>query len=159
METEPPRTVKIFYSYAYQDEDLRDELEQHVTLLKRTGQVITSWTPREIQPGTDWEHVSDLELNTADIILLLISQNFLNSDYCYDIEMQRALERHQAGAVRVIPIILRPVYWQRAPFGKMQALPTNGKPVTVWPDREEVWLDVVQALSRVVEELQQRKHA
>jgi hypothetical protein len=85
-------------------------------------------------------------LETADIILLLISANFLASDYCFDIEMRRAVERHDAGEARVIPVILRACDWQHAPFGKLLAVPTDGRAITKWPDRNEAFLDVAQAI-------------
>src|SRR5437588_4771006 len=100
----PP--VSIFYSYAREDEALRNKLEKHLSLLQRQGSIVT-WYDRQIIPGTDWAHDIDSHLNQASIILLLISPDFLASDYCYNIEMQRALERHKVGEARVIPIILR----------------------------------------------------
>ena len=92
----------VFYSYAHEDEALRDELEKHLSLLQRQG-TITAWHDRQITPGTDWQREIDQHLDKASLILLLISPDFLASDYCYTIEMQRALERHRAGKARVIP--------------------------------------------------------
>src|SRR5215472_6110261 len=102
----PERSVKIFISYAHKDEALRDELEKHLSLLQRQG-FITSWNDRQILPGTEWAYAISEHLNTAQIILLLISSDFLASDYCYSIEMERALERHEAGEAYVVPVILR----------------------------------------------------
>src|SRR5437016_3708622 len=96
--------VSVFYSYAHQDEALRQQLETHLSLLRRQG-LISEWHDREILPGAEWGREIDEHLETASIILLLISADFLASDYCYDKEMTRALERHQRGEVRVIPII------------------------------------------------------
>ncbi len=123
--------VRIFYSYSHRDEDLRDELEKHLALLKRQG-IILNWYDRKISPGERWEGAIDSNLATADIILLLVSADFLASDYCYDIEMKLALEHHKNGDATVIPIILRPVDWAEAPFSKLQALPMDGRPVTSW---------------------------
>src|SRR2546421_9745171 len=100
--------VIVFYSYAHEDESLRNELEKHLSLLQRRG-IITTWHDRKIVPGTDWAYAIDSHLNEATIILLLVSPDFMASDYCYSIEMDRALKRHQAGKARVIPIILRSV--------------------------------------------------
>jgi hypothetical protein len=86
------------------------------------------------------------ELERADIILLLVSPDFLASDYCYDIEMTRAIERHQAGEARVVPVVLRPCDWHDAPFGKLNAAPKDGKPISTWPDLDEALLDVVKAI-------------
>jgi hypothetical protein len=149
MEAEPTRAIKIFYCYARKDKVLRDELDKHLEVPRRLGQV-TVWYDREIQPGTDWRSEIDRHLNTSDIILLLVSPNFMHSDYCYGVEMHRALERHRAGEARVIPIILRPVGWKETPIGNLQALPLNGKPITRWPDRDEALQDVVRGIGEVV---------
>src|SRR6266699_792219 len=117
--------VKIFFCYARKDKKLRDELEKHLEPLKHSGQ-ITVWHDREIQPGMEWKREIDRHLITSDIVLLLISPNFMNSDYCYNLEMKKALERRKAGKVRVIPIILRPVNWEETPLVELQILPTDG---------------------------------
>lgn len=103
--------VKIFFCYAHEDEPLLNKLKTHLMPLQRKG-LIDVWYDRDISAGTEWEHQIKEQLNTAQIILLLVSPDFMNSDYCYGVEMQRALERHERGEARVIPIILRPVYWQ-----------------------------------------------
>lgn len=144
--------MKIFFAYAREDEDLRDELEKHLSMLKREG-VITSWHDRKIGAGKEWEGEIDTHLNTARVILLLISSDFIDSDYCWDVEVQRAMERHEAGEARVIPVILRPVDWMSAPFGKLQALPTDAKPVTSWANQDEAFLDVARGIRAAVMEL------
>lgn len=146
--------LNVFISYAHEDEPLRDELEKHLALLQRR-ELIATWHDRQVVPGMDWSQEIDHHLNTASLILLLISPDFLASDYCYGIEMERALARHQAGDARVIPIILRPVDWQGqgAPFAVLQCLPHDARPVTSWPNRDEAWLDVVKGIRRAVEEL------
>ena len=145
-------SVTVFYSYAHEDEKLRDELAKHLSLLKREG-IIKEWHDRCIMPGDEWKHQIDHYLETVELILLLISPDFINSDYCYDIEMQRAMERHKEGTARVIPIILRPVDWTGAPFASLQALPTGGKPVTEWTSQDRAFLDVAQGIRRAVEVL------
>lgn len=120
--------IEVFISYSHKDELLRDELERHSSILKRQ-KIISTWHDRKIGAGDDWKGQIDDHLDSAQIILLLISADFLASDYCYDIEMNRAIERHEFGEARVIPIILRPVDWKGAPFGKLQALPKNAEPV------------------------------
>src|SRR5690349_18899783 len=108
--------VTVFYSYAHADERLRKQLETHLGLLRQQG-LIATWHNRQIVPGTDWAQELDEHLATARVILLLISPDFLASDYCYGIELRRALERHEAGEAQVIPILLRPVAdWGTAPF-------------------------------------------
>ncbi len=152
MSVEPPGHLEIFYSYAHEDEELRNQLEKHLSLLKRQG-FISGWYDRLISAGTDWAREIDIHLDSAQIILLLVSADFMYSEYCYGIEMKRALERHNAGEARIIPIILRPVDWQFAPFGKFQALPTGGKPVVRWPDRDEAFADVAMGIRKLIETL------
>ncbi len=151
MRTNLSTPLKLFCCYAHQDEELRDELNVHLTVLGRQN-LISTWYDRVITAGTVWEHEIDEHIETADIILLLISASFLTSDYCYGIEMQRALQRHESGNASVIPIVLRPVDWTDAPFSRLQVLPTGGKPVTTWLDRESAFVDIVKNIRRSVEE-------
>ncbi len=149
---ETPSTIEVFFSYSHKDEELCDELLKHLSILKRQG-VIQDWHDRRIGAGTEWAGEIDTHLNTAGVILLLISADFLASDYCYDVEMKRAMQRHEARDARVIPVILRPVDWKGAPFGKLQALPTDAKPVTSWPDPDQAFTNVAQGIRAAVEEL------
>jgi hypothetical protein len=144
--------IELFFAYAHEDGKLRKKLERHLSLLKRQG-LIASWYDREIIAGMQWENEIDTHLDTAHIILLLVSADFLASDYCYSVEMKRALERNEAKQARVIPIILRPVYWRGAPFGKLQALPTGAEAVTSssWHNQDEAFVDVVLGIQKVVE--------
>jgi hypothetical protein len=151
-ESQSVKSVEIFYSYAHEDERLRKKLETHLSLLKQEG-LITGWYDREIRAGAEWMHEIEAHLNSAHIILLLVSPDFMASDYCYSIEMKRALERHEARSVRVIPIILRPTDWKKAPFSKLQVLPSNQRPITKWPDRDEAFLNVAQDIRKAVDEL------
>ena len=143
---------EIFFSYSHKDQRLRDQLETQLSLLKREG-LVTSWYDHKITAGNEWAGKIDEHLNTAQIILLLISADFIASDYCYDVEMKRALERHEAGEARVIPIILRQVDWKHAPFSKLKALPTDGKPVTRWTDRDSAFFEIAKGIRKVIEEL------
>lgn len=148
--TPPAQPLKLFYSYAHKDESLRDELAIQLTLLRRQG-LIAPWHDRNISAGTEWAGQIDRNLEEAQIILLLVSPDFIASDYCYDTEMMRAMERHEERSVRVIPIILRPCDWHSTPFGKLQALPRDAKPITSWSSRDEAFLDVAKGIRRVVE--------
>ncbi|HWS85187.1 MAG TPA: TIR domain-containing protein [Ktedonobacteraceae bacterium] len=152
MTTQSTKSLKLFYCYAREDKALRDELDKHLSGLKREYH-IASWSDGEIIPGTEWQKEIDTQLNTANIILLLISAHFMASDYCYGIEMKRALERHEAGTARVIPIILRPVYWENAPFSKLQVLPTDAKPVSRWTDCDEAFWDITMGIRNAMKEL------
>lgn len=149
--------VTIFYSYAHADSALRNELEKHLSALRREG-LIDEWYDRQIVAGTDWTQSIDEHLKTAAIILLLVSADFLASDYCYSNEMQKAMKRHQNGGARVIPIILRPVDWQTMPFAKLQALPSSGKPVTTWINRDEAFLDITKGIRKAVEDFRSSFH-
>jgi TIR domain len=148
-----PIPLELFYSYADTDEPLLHELEKHLSLLKHRG-LITTWHKRQIAAGSDWKEIVDCHLNTASVILLLISADFLASDYCYGIEMQQALQRHESGQARVVPVLLCPVDWQGAPFEKFKALPSNGKPITLWRNRDAAFADVVQGIRTALEEMQ-----
>lgn len=145
----PPQPVTVFFSYSHKDESLRDELATHLAMLKRQG-LIAAWYDRDISAGTEWAGAIDENLKKAQVILLLISANFLASDYCFDIELQTAIERHNAGSARVIPIILKPCDWFGAPFGKLQALPKNAKPVTTWSNQDEALTNVAQGIRAAV---------
>jgi hypothetical protein len=151
---DPGKSLEVFYSYSHKDEKLREQLESHLALLKRQA-VIAGWHDRKIGAGTEWKGQIDQHMNSASVILLLVSNDFIASDYCYDIEMRRALERHEAKEARVIPVILRPVDWQSAPFAKLQALPKDGKPVTKWSNRDEAFVNIAQGIREAVRELRQ----
>lgn len=144
--------IEIFISYSHTDEALWKGLEKQLIALKRQG-LVEVWHDRAIRPGTEWESEIDSHLNSAHIILLLISASFLASDYCYGIEMKRALERHAKKEACVIPVILSPVYWHETPFGKLQALPQNARPVTSWRRREEAFFDVAEGIRAAIKGL------
>lgn len=135
----------VFFSYSHLDEGLRDQLETQLAMLKRQG-VIETWHDRRIGAGQNIDRAIDEHINADDIILLLVSPDFIASEYCYSVEMTRALQRHEAGEAIVIPVILRACEWQHAPFGKLLATPRDGKPVMQWPDRDEAFLQVAKAV-------------
>ena len=146
--------VEIFCCYAHGDQLLLNKLKAHLTPLQRQG-LITIWADTNIGAGAEWESEIKKHLNSAQIILLLVSPDFMSSEYCYSIEMKRAIERHECGEARVIPVILRPVYWQQAPFGKLQALPQSAKPITDpgWHDIDRALYNVTEAIYKTVEDL------
>jgi hypothetical protein len=154
--TSTTRPLRLFYSYSHKDEALRDELETHLAILERQS-LIAPWHDRRIEPGTSLTGAIDSNLEEADIILLLVSADFIASPYCYEKEMLRALERHNANQARVIPIILRATEFKGAPFEKLQALPKDAKPVTSWSNKDEAWTDVARGLRLVVESLRTSK--
>ena len=144
--------LDVFISYSHKDRALRDELATHLSTLQRQGQ-ISAWYDGDITPGVDWKTAIQTHLNKARLILLLISADFMASDFCYSIEMQQALARHKSNQARVIPIILRPTDWEKAPFAALQALPTQGKPVSKWRDHDEAFQDVVKGLRAAIKDL------
>lgn len=146
---EKRKALRLFYSYSRKDEILRNELETHLKLLERHG-LIDSWYDRNIEAGDDWETRIDNELEYADIILLLVSADFIASDYCYEKEMKRALARNKNGKAIVIPIILRDVNWTRAPFAGLQALPEKGLALTLWPNRDSGWRNISEGIEKRV---------
>lgn len=137
--------VRVFFSYSHADEELRNQVEKQLAILKRQG-VIETWHDRRIRAGEDFAAVIDEHIESDEVILLLVSADFLDSDYCYEIEMRRAMERHDAGEAIIIPVILRACDWKRTPFGKLNAVPQDGRPVTRWPDRDEALLQVANAV-------------
>ncbi|MBI4962641.1 MAG: TIR domain-containing protein [Desulfomonile tiedjei] len=147
--------VRLFYSYSHKDESLCDQLETHLKILERRG-LVESWQDRKIEAGDEWKERIDENLEAADIILLLVSANFIASDYCYEKEMKRALERDKNKEARVVPIIVRDCSWKKSPFAKLQALPKNGKAVTKWRDKDSAWRNVADGIEEVIEETRKK---
>lgn len=140
----------VFFSYSHDDEVHRDQLEKHLALLKRQG-LIASWHDRRIKVGQEVDVSIDAALESANVILLLVSASFLASNYCYSREMERAMERHEAGEATVVPVIVRDCDWHQAPFGKLLAAPRDGKPITSWTNPDEAYADVARKIRALVE--------
>jgi len=147
--------ITVFFAYSHKDEALRDELAKHLEALKYSGD-ITSWYDRKILPGDEWEKKIKESLNSAQIILLLISSDFIASRYCRDIEITGAMERHEAGEACVIPVILRDCLWTETPFGKLQALPKDAAPVMDterWATKDKAFKDIVLGIKKAAGEI------
>jgi hypothetical protein len=145
--------AKLFFSYSHKDEVLRDTLQTHLEMLRRSG-AIETWHDRMIRAGDELDGAIDRNMEDADVILLLVSSDFLASSYCFDVEVKRAMDRHEAGTARVIPVILRPCDWQEdTPFRKLLAAPKDGKPITKWPNEDEAFLDVVKQVRAALKTL------
>ena len=140
----------VFLSYSHKDESLKAKLEAHLSTLKNQG-LIEAWHDRQIKAGDDFNSVISAELDRANIILLLVSPEFLSSRYINDVEIKRAMQRHDAGEARVIPVILRECDWHTAPFGKLVAAPKDGKPVKSWSRVDAAFLNVVQMIRTVLQ--------
>jgi hypothetical protein len=145
--------VNVFFSYSHHDETMRNQLETHLAVLKREG-AIDTYNDRRITAGKEFAREISEHLEAAQVVLLLVSPYFLDSDYCWDIEMKRAMERHEAGQARVISVILEHCDWNRAPLDKLLAIPRDGRPISQFPNQHEAMDEVTQAIRRVVEELE-----
>lgn len=141
--------ASVFMSYSHADEAMRDRLEAHLAVLKREG-VIETWHDRRIVPGDRLDGSIMTEVDTADIFLFLLSADFLASDYCYEVEMGRALEREARGEAVVIPVVLHSCEWMRTPLRKFMALPTDGKPIAKFAYPEDGYMEVVEGIRRAV---------
>ena len=142
----------VFMSYSHKGETLRDELEIQLAILKRQG-LIEVWHDRRLLPGDHLDWTISKELDRANIVRLLVSPDFLASDYCYKIEKSRALRRHQKGTARLISVILRPCDWKNTNLKNYLVTPKDGCPVTTWPNRDEALLDVAKSIRRAIEEI------
>lgn len=145
------KTINIFVSYAHEDESLRGELEDHLAFLRAYGHPL--WHDRRILAGSNWANEIDQNLNSCDLVLLLISSSFLGSHYCYEVEFKQAMERHRAGETVVIPVIVRDVFWMFGELKELQALPQDGKAVTGchWQSRDAAFCNVADGIRRIVE--------
>ena len=150
--TETPGPVRLFYSYAHKDEALRNDLETHLKILERRN-LIAPWHDRRIVAGEEWEGEIDANLERADIILLLVSADFIASNYCWNKEFKRALERHEAGEATVVPVIVRDVNWHGGPFAKLQALPKDARAVMEWPSQDAAWRNVSEGIERLLKKV------
>lgn len=148
--------VDLFYSYAHEDNALRDELSGHLKIMERRG-VIRPWHDRCLTPGEKWDGKIHESLQAADLVLLLISSDFISSDYIWSQELDVAMKRHERGEASVIPVLLRAVDIAGAPFEKLQGLPTDFRPVTSWPNRDEAWTDVAKGIRKTVEHIQTKR--
>ena len=155
--------VTLFYSYAHEDEALRDELQGHLMLLQRRG-LLAPWHDRRIVPGADWSAGIDTHLRNAELVLLLVSKDFIASDYIMGTELAVAMQRQVAHAAVIVPIIVRAVDLdpddaQDLPFLKLQSLPTDLRPVTSWPNRDEAWTNVAKGLRASVKGIRESRPA
>lgn len=140
----------VFFSYSHKDESLRNQLETHLSMLKNQG-LIQAWHDRQILAGSNIDNSISEPLDAADVILLLVSSDFLASTYCYSKEMARAMERQAEGTAQVIPVILRDCDWHAAPFGKLLAVPTDGRAITLWPNIDQAFTDVARQIRKALE--------
>jgi TIR domain/HEAT repeats len=151
LEMGQPVAWKVFYSYSHEDSNLRHELATHLALLKHDNRIV-EWYDQKIEPGANWaKHISD-QLDSADLILLLISPDFLASDYCFGVEADKALTRLKDGDVKVVPILLRPCMWDESRFSQLQIIPRGATPITSWANRDEALSEVAKEIRDIVKE-------
>jgi len=155
--SENPNAVKVFIAYSRADRNFKNELERHLAILKST-QKISIWSDSDIQAGEIWDKSIRENLNNSDLILLLISPDFFNSDYIREIEINTAFKRMKQGECRILPIIIRPVAWQEDKvLSKIQVSPKGGKPIETWSNRDAAWAETVQDIRRIVDEIEAQK--
>lgn len=149
--------IKLFISYSSRDKTYRESLKGHLSSMERTSE-IEIWSDGEILPGAEWDQEIRSNLESADIIVLLISSDFIASDYCSSVEVELAMEKHEKGDSIVLPVIVRACDWQNGlPFSKLQALPERANPIKKWDDQDEAWDSVVTGIKDAVESLKAKK--
>ncbi len=144
--------LKVFCCSAHEDQEMLEHLKRHLMPLQRRSQ-ITIWSDANLTAGVEWEKELHQHLESADMILLLLSPDFMASDHCYSTVMGRAIVRHNDGSAQVIPLLLRPVHWDDAPFAQLQVIPTNAEPVTKWVNRDDAFHDTVKHINRVITDI------
>jgi hypothetical protein len=153
----PDNPISVFVSYAHDDTDLRERLARHLSVLERHG-LLTIWHDGKIVPGESWESAISERLETADIVLLLVSPSFVASEYIYSRELRRAMERHARGEAVIIPVLLRAVRYREAPFSSLEPLPVDArkhpKPVTLWRNRDQAFQQVADGVLRAIRHLE-----
>ena len=153
FETKLIKPIKVFLSYSEKDERYKNDLLDHLSALRRKG-IIESWDKRKIEAGAEWEEELLKHFNEADIVLCLISSNFISSDHCYDIEMQEALTRQKAGKTRIIPLLLRECDWENTPFRELQIVPRDGQAILSRPSKKDlIFAKVVKDIAGVIRTL------
>ena len=148
----PQKALQIFVSYSHVDEKLKDELIKHLSPLKRLN-LIEAWHDRKISAGDQWDTKIDDALKSADIVLLIISIDFINTRYCYDVELGQALERERKGEIVIISVIARTCMWKTSEFARLQAVPTDGKAISSWPDQDTALTIVAERVREVADRL------
>lgn len=156
LPTSKPKGIKIFISYSHNDREYLKEFRSHLKVLERIG-LVKDWHDRSISSGTEWKGQVDENSNQADVIILLISASFIESEYCLDVEINRALTRHENKEALVVPVLIKPVIWSDLPFAKLQFLPSNEQPVSTWSNKDLAWMDITEGLKAAIFDFQSRE--
>ena len=146
--------IQIYISHSNRDRQMKEQLITYLKSLERQG-LINILNDQGIPGGENWEALIDTQMSRASIILLLVSPDYLASDWCYEIEARRALERMETDGIKVVQIILKRCDWFYAPFGRLQALPMNGKPINEWRKRPDAYIDVAERVKQIVYQFEQ----
>lgn len=152
---ESPARARIFVSYAHEDQDLKRELDKHLTVLRRSSKV-SVWSDGDITPGEEWDDAIMTALHDANIILLLVSVDFNATDFIWERELSIAMRRHHDGTARVVPVILRRCDWASQPYARLQALPPNATPVSEYADPDRAYTEIVLGLAGVIDYMNAR---
>ena len=155
-EDEASPTLTVVFSYSHKDEALRNELDAHLSVLRRLN-IVETWHDRKLVPGQSWDPRIKEMIYAADVILLLLSADFFNSDYCYDEEMKIALERHSRGEAVVVPVLARPCQWKQTEIAAIHGLPKDMLAVSLWDDRDLAWNDVAEGITKIARQAHVRK--
>lgn len=141
--------IKVFISYAHEDEKYKNELAKHVSALVRQG-VLEEWNDRQVKAGDEWDQAIKSKLNQANIILFLVSKNFIASDYINDVEIHNAITRHKKGEVRIVPILINYCFFDGSPIAQFPIFPKGNKPIQAWKNPDEAWLDVIHGILNTI---------
>lgn len=148
------KEIKIYMAYARSNDD-EEFVRQFKKMLKQLGRLpkVTCFDIG-ISAGTEWRKKKQGQLETADIILLLVSWTFLDSDYCVSTELGQAIESHKSGRSRVIPIILQKCPWEDTQLNDLEPLPKDGPPFEEWPSWAQALNNTYEGIKQVIKELQ-----
>jgi hypothetical protein len=142
---------RVFYSYSHKDAELRERLGTYLAPLRHQKKII-EWHDRKIEPGTNWEAEISTQLESANLILLLVSADFLASDYCFGVEVEKALTRLKQGQAKVVPVLLKSCLWEESRFSELQIIPRDAKAITRWDSSEEAFKHVATEIRQIVSE-------
>lgn len=152
IEKRKNKKIKVFLSYSHKDIKYKQELDKHLTPLK-TSERIETWNDEELKVGSEFNQEIKERLESYDIIVLLISSDFLSSDYCRDIEMENAIKRAKAQQCHIVPVIVRPCMWKETPIKEFLALPKEGKPINKYKEKDDAYLEVASGIKKIVEDI------
>jgi len=144
------KPISIFLSYAKEDKPFKDKLLKHLSSMIRRNQ-IDIWDDEQIAGGQNWKEEIESKLRTAQVAILLVSADFLASDFINDFEIPILLERGKKGEVSIVPMLIRPVYFQGSELSDFKGLPKSGKPISNWQNEDEAWISVVGDLVEIIE--------